>query len=333
MKSVLPLARFPLVDTSCPEETRAAFTRTYAKPELEFLDRERKLQTIINHCELNDVGLIYASCAADLSIGYPETDLATQIFSVDGECQVVTSGTSIAVRPDCSAVISPREPLRIITNADYKRLLLTIRSRALADKLSAIVGETCGETLRFDPKQDYELYAATTLRSHFLFLINILNKSAALLPHFVLPEFEQTLVVMFLQANRNNYSQLLEQKPRHCASWQIDRAEAYIEANWRRAITLENLAEMSGVSAFSLFRSFKKSRGYSPMEFLSRVRLGHARELLLRPDASTTVAEAASTCGFADARRFESDYVLAFGESPRETLNRGTNSYPPPYRQ
>ena len=329
MNLAQPLARFPLVDTSCPEETRAAFARTYAKPQLEFIDRERKLQTKINHCQLTDVGLIYASCAADLYIGYPETELATQIFSVHGKCQVVTSGTSITVRPDCSAVISPREPLRITSKADYRRLLLTIKSRALANKMSAIVGKTCGETLRFDPKQNYALYAATTLRAHFFFLVDILNRSTAPLPHFVLSEFEQTLMVMFLQANRHNCSQLLEQKPRHCASLQIDRAEAYIEANWRRAITLESLAEISGVSAFSLFRSFKNNRGYSPMEFLRRVRLRHAREFLLHPDASTTVAETASSCGFADARRFESDYVLAFGESPFAALGRGKSPPPP----
>jgi len=208
-----------------------------------------------------------------------------------------------------------------------------MKSRALANKLSAIVGETCGETLRFDPKQDYALPSAMTLREHFLFLIDILNTSTALLPRFVLSEFEQTLMVMFLQANRHNYSRLLEQTPRHCSPFQVDRAEAYIEANWRRAITLESLAEMSGVSAFSLFRSFKKTRGYSPMEFLNRVRLRHARELLLRPDASTTVAEIASTCGFADARRFESDYVLAFGESPFETLHPGKSRHPPPQGQ
>jgi len=91
--------------------------------------------------------------------------------------------------------------------------------------------------LHFDPKQDYALHSATTLRTHFLCLIDIPNKSTALLPHFVLSEFEQTLVVMFLQANRHNYSQLLEQTPRHCSPIQVDRAEAYIEANWWRDYT------------------------------------------------------------------------------------------------
>ena len=81
-------------------------------------------------------------------------------------------------------------------------------------------------------------------------------------------------------------------------------------------ITLEDLAQVSGVSAFSLFRSFKGSRGLSPMEFVNQVRLRRARELLLRPDDTTTIADIASACGFADTRCFESDYVRAFGEPP-----------------
>ena len=185
------------------------------------------------------MGLIYASCAAVLCFEYPETDLATQIFSVHGKCQVVTSGTSITVRPDCSVVISPREPLRITSKADYRRLLLTIKSRALANKMSAIVGKTCGKTLHFILNKIMRFLLRKTLRAHFFFLVDVLNKSTALIPHFVLSEFEQTLMVMFLHANRHNYTHLLEQAPRFCSPLQVHRAEAYIEANWRRAITLE----------------------------------------------------------------------------------------------
>lgn len=150
----------------------------------------------------------------------------------------------------------------------------------------------------------------------------MLNASNGPLPPLVIAEFEQTLMLTFLLANRHNYSHRLERAPHHCAPSQIRRAEAYIEANWKVAITLEDLAAASGVSAFSLFRSFKKSRGLSPMEFANQVRLRHAREMLLRPDATATVAEIAAACGFADARRFEKDYVLAFGEPPLQTLQR-----------
>ena len=322
MTSVPPLARFPLVRTHCAEETRAALSCTYAKPNMEFIDREQKLQTVVNLCQLSDIGLVYASCAASLRFEYPETDLASQIFSIGGQCEVLTGRASIAIHPDCSVVISPSESLQITSSADYRRLVLTVKSRALARKLSALTGASYNQTLHFNPRQNYSLPSAKALRDHFFFLVGVLNNSTTPIPNLVLTEFEQTLIVMFIHANHNNYSHLFEQTPPSVAPWQVDRAEAYIEANWKPPITLEDLAQVSGVSAFSLFRSFKKIRGLSPMEFANQVRLRHARELLLHPDATTTVEQIAATCGFAGTRRFESGYVLAFGELPQQTLER-----------
>ncbi len=328
MTSVQPLARFPLVRTTCAEETRAALSHTYAKPDMEFIDREPKLQAVVNLCQLIDVGLVYASCDARLRFAYPETDLVSQIFSIGGQCDATTAGVSVAICPDCSIVTSPGEPLQITSSADYRRLVLTINSKALAKKLSSITGGSCGKTLRFYPRQNYALHSAKALREHFFFLVNMLNNSAAPIPGLVQVEFEQALMVMFLQANHHNYSHLLEQPSPLVASWQVRRAEAYIEANWKLPITLEDLAAVSGVSAFGLFRSFKRSRGLSPMEFVGQVRLRHARELLLRPDDATTIAGIASTCGFADVRRFEIDYLRAFGEPPCATLGRGRSPRP-----
>jgi transcriptional regulator GlxA family with amidase domain len=185
--------------------------------------------------------------------------------------------------------------------------------------------------LRFNPKQNYALSSAKALREHFLFLVGMLDNPAAPIPHLVRTEFEQALMVMFLHANHHNYSHLLEQASPFTAPWQLRRAEAYIEANCKQPITLEDLAAICGVSALSLFRSFKKSRGLSPMEFASRVRLRHARDLLLRPDEATTVTAIASACGFADVGRFESDYARAFGEPPCATLERSKGPRPTSY--
>jgi transcriptional regulator GlxA family with amidase domain len=80
-----------------------------------------------------------------------------------------------------------------------------------------------------------------------------------------------SVMTLFLCGHRHNYSHLLERQPPD-ASAQQRQAEAYIEANAQRTVTLEELAEVTGVSAFSLFSSFKKSRGYSPMTFAARLR-------------------------------------------------------------
>jgi AraC-like DNA-binding protein len=46
----------------------------------------------------------------------------------------------------------------------------------------------------------------------------------------------------------------------------------FSEANWQQPISLEDLAVVTGVSTFSLFRSFKQSRGYLPLTVASQVR-------------------------------------------------------------
>ena len=117
-----------------------------------------------------------------------------------------------------------------------------------------------------------------TLCRYLPMLAEMLSESVSPLPTWWISQTEQLLMVMFLCGHRHNYSHLLEQEAPDCAPWQVRRAEDYIEANWQEGITLEALAEVTGVSGFSLFRSFRKTRGYSPFEYASEVRskrIGH----------------------------------------------------------
>jgi AraC-like DNA-binding protein len=84
-------------------------------------------------------------------------------------------------------------------------------------------------------------------------------------------------MVMFLCGHRHNYSHLLEQEAPDPAPSQVRKAEDYIAEHCQQAISLEDLARVSGVSGFSLFRSFRKTRGYSPFELASRLRSEIAR--------------------------------------------------------
>jgi AraC-like DNA-binding protein len=322
MRSAPPLDRYALVDTSDPDEAYAAITHVYTRPNMEFLDPSRVIRTRINHCQLQHMGLVYGACGTGTRIRYPETEIASQVFSIAGKCEALTGGTAVAMGADRSTVISPGETMSLTSDAEYERLVLQISSRTLADKLSAMTGEACSRVLKFDPIQNFARPAAKALRDHFLFLVDKVNTLAAPIPEAVLAEFEQMLLVLFLRANRHNYSHLLEAPP-DVAIRQVVRAEEYLEAHWQQAITLEDLARITGASALGLFRSFKRYRGYSPMEFVNGVRLRHARVLLQRPQPGTTIAEVVSACCLADDGRFAGDYFRAFGEQPWQTLDRG----------
>jgi AraC-like DNA-binding protein len=134
-------------------------------------------------------------------------------------------------------------------------------------------------------------------------------------------ELEQALITAFLQASRDGWQQQLVAGSRGAAPWQVHRAETYIERNWHKPITIEDLAEETGASARSIFRAFRQSRGYTPLEFAKTVRLRHARRLL-ETESCGSVTEAAFACGFNDLGRFSRDFAQAFGERPSAVLIR-----------
>jgi transcriptional regulator GlxA family with amidase domain len=69
------------------------------------------------------------------------------------------------------------------------------------------------------------------------------------------------------------------------------------------------------------FRQFRKDRGYSPANFIKRVRLNRAKEMLERANG-TIITEIAFKCGFPNAGHFARDFRLAFGVLPSDTLRR-----------
>jgi AraC-like DNA-binding protein len=297
--------------------------RVYAKPTITFDGRARNVEVAANRYQAPDVALAYTGYGVPLTAAYPENEFALQAFPIRGRAQMTINKVEHALRPGAGAIVSAGMRHVIKADGDYEHFLLVIRSRALTDKLRALTGATIERPLMFASVPDDGNPAAKALVDHFLFLVDkVSGPGEAPLLKYVLAEFEQTLMVMFLHANRHNYSHLLERAVA-AAPWQVRRAEEYIEANWQQTITLEDLAKVSGASAFGLFRTFRRSRGYSPMEFASMVRLARAHERLQQPNCAATVGEVAATCGFADLDRFENDYIEAFGERPSRTLSRG----------
>jgi transcriptional regulator GlxA family with amidase domain len=115
---------------------------------------------------------------------------------------------------------------------------------------------------------------------------------------------------------------LTEPQGRPPATWQVRRAEEYIDAHWNQPITIAVLTRATAASARSIFYHFKNSRGQSPMFFVKQVRLEHARQMLERGGINRSVTEIAIDCGFGNLGHFAGDYFKRFGERPSDTLKR-----------
>lgn len=275
MRSTRPLDRFPLVHTQNAEEMCAALERVYAKPTL--TGRTKKIDATLNLYQLKDIALGYTKYGIGMRLAYPESNVTLQTFPMRGKGEVAVNKTVSPLDSRHGITVSPGVNFAVKLSADYEHFILLINLRALAAKLAAIAGVPIREPLEFHPFRDDALPAAKALRNHFLSLVDCMGASDVPPPKLALMEFEQAMLVMFLHGNRHNYTDLLQQTPPESAPWQVRRAEEYIEANARRAITLEELAEVTGVSVLSLFRSFRQSRGYSPLEFATRLRANSPR--------------------------------------------------------
>jgi hypothetical protein len=268
-----PLDRFPAVRSRNVEEMRAMLARIHTGSVFEFEKRVKALDISFNNYELRHIGMSFANYGSAVRLDIPDYDYLSQFYPIKGKGEILIGGTSVSMTQTSSAVASAGVSFEGRYSADYEQLVLRMRPAAVSNLLSAITGTAVNGALRFDPAPDFARPAARILRDNFMFLVGELSSAAAPLPALVLAEFEQALMVMFLHANRHNYSHLLERAPPDVAPSQVRRAEEYIESNWDHPISLETLAAVTGVSACSLSRSFKQSRGYSPLEFVKQVRL------------------------------------------------------------
>lgn len=80
---------------------------------------------------------------------------------------------------------------------------------------------------------------------------------------------------------------------------------------------LAELARMAGMSVRNLTRQFRISTGISIHDYLTRLKLERARDLMRDP--TLTLEVVAEQCGLGEARRLRRLWRQAFGEAPSDT--------------
>lgn len=104
-------------------------------------------------------------------------------------------------------------------------------------------------------------------------------------------------------------------------SSQIAAAVAIIKENFRKPISVAEIAGHIGLSEPSLHRHFKNVTGFSPIKYQKILRLYEGRNILR--SGKKTVSGAAFEVGYASSSQFTNDYRKFFGLSPREDVRAG----------
>jgi len=267
-----PLDNFPLIRARKVEELQEAFARVYAKPVVMPVRGGEGLSASFNNCRLERTELSYVAFGGPVAFDFPGAAFFSLLLPVHGNGEIVTGKSACTMSVGNSTVLSAGIGHRSTYRAPYANLVLRISAATLTEKLRAMTGAAINAPLRMSPNALLREPAAQMLRLYVPRLAATLSQAHPPFPPWWMAETEQLLMLLFLCGHQHNYSHLLELDAAAAAPWQVRRAEDYIAANAERPITLEELAEVTGVSALSLYRSFKQSRGCSPLEFAKRLR-------------------------------------------------------------
>lgn len=93
----------------------------------------------------------------------------------------------------------------------------------------------------------------------------------------------------------------------------VRRAREYLHDNFAQRISLDDLADVAGLSAFHLERTFREHVGLPLHRYLMKVRLGHAQTLLR---SGQRVSDVAAQTGFCDASHLCRAFSADFGITP-----------------
>lgn len=95
----------------------------------------------------------------------------------------------------------------------------------------------------------------------------------------------------------------------------LARVQAHVEAHLQRAITLDELAEVAGMSRFHFVRVFDAAMGATPHQWVLERRIEQAKRMLWAPGAPA-ILEVALACGFGSASHFSAQFKKHTGKTP-----------------
>lgn len=94
----------------------------------------------------------------------------------------------------------------------------------------------------------------------------------------------------------------------------IKRCLSYIDAHLSERISLKDVADFCGLTTFAFSRTFKKEYGITFQEYLIRLRIDRAQNLLAKSRLSVT--DVAGEAGFGDLSHFTRTFRRYVGSSP-----------------
>jgi AraC-like DNA-binding protein len=100
--------------------------------------------------------------------------------------------------------------------------------------------------------------------------------------------------------------------------YRIAKTIEIMKSDFAKSMSMDELATMVNMSTSNFYNQFKKVTGLSPLQYLKRLRLTEARQIMLSDDTDAT--RAAYLVGYESPSQFSREYSRLFGSPPQRDV-------------
>jgi AraC-like DNA-binding protein len=287
-------------------------------PPIDFRHHQASLRSVSFNA--TDYGNPFGKVVID--IPPPETICLVQ-YSLCGVAEITQGKNSFELHPGHLCVLDHEDRVRQVFGEGYKHFTVKLPKSGLETVLAQELGFRPGP-LHFEKGPVAVKGAAVAFTRLVRTICDDLDDDASAFAHARSSlAVEEALYRLLLAAVPHNHSDLFDTPAGAPSPYYVRRVEAYIQDHLQDPITMQDMIDVSGVSARSLHAGFRRFRGTTPMNFLKNRRLLLAHQQLgTAAGSGVSVTDVALACGFTHLSKFARDYQERFGERPSETLRR-----------
>jgi AraC-like DNA-binding protein len=322
MNTTIPLTQFPIFSSQDLDESRETVADIFCPHQIKLNSHTSSFSTQINEATFGNSALVYISYGAAVTIN---TDTLDDCFLVQvpwaGSAEVLIKDNKMIIEPGIASVVAPEQSMKMRWSNDCSFFTLRLDRKKVEYTLGNLLGHELQVPLIFDPLFDLSTPEGKSWLNAINFARHQLEQP--LPPQVIFPllqQLENTLCLMLLQLPHHNYQKQLNSDTNLITPKSIKRAKEYINDNIQQHISLENLAEITGVAPATLNKHFSHYTGQSPIKYIRNEKLALVHQILSSDAHNISVTDIALKFGFNHLGRFSEYYKRRYGELPSYTF-------------
>ena len=208
-----------------------------------------------------------------------------------------------------TCVLSEDSVIGIYINLNMKRLYKIVSKYNKLSKYSFTDQKTLN-SVSINKKTD----KINNVLSRILFALQD-DMESSLLMSYLLDE-------LYFRILQDKSGDILQQLCEQSSSFsKITNIIEFIHNNYNEKISIDEMAEMAEMSINSFHRLFKKATNDTPIQFIKKIRLGRARELILHKNMKSI--EASEKVGYDSVTQFSREFKRYYGVTPGKISELG----------